>query len=313
MLLALGPDPGLAQETRSAGQLIQQFDADQDGKLDAAELQRALADGGQPEQKFIRVTRDAKETPASLETAVVTFRSPKQQLQVDLISAVHVADRGYYEQLNRLFRDYDVVLYELVAPEGTRIPRGGQRSDHPVGRMQRAIKSMLDLSFQLDEIDYTAQRLVHADLSPEEFAKSMEERGESFLQILFRMMGQAAAQAGRSDAPSDGDLILALFAPDRPLRLKRILAAQFEGLEDQMSVFEGPQGSTLISQRNIRALEVLRRQQEQGKRKIGIFYGAGHMSDMAARLEKDFGLQRDAVRWLKAWDLSGKAGAGAGR
>jgi hypothetical protein len=119
------------------------------------------------------------------------------------------------------------------------------------------------------------------------------------------MMGQAAAQSGRSSAPSDGELLMALFAPDRPLRLKRILATQFEDLEEQMSIFEGPSGSTLITQRNKRALEVLRRQLDQGHGRIAIFYGAGHMSDMAKRLEQEFGLQYDSSRWLTAWNLEG--------
>jgi hypothetical protein len=119
-------------------------------------------------------------------------------------------------------------------------------------------------------------------------------------------MGQAAAQAGRANAPSDADLLMALFAPDRPMRLKRILASQFEDLEGQMTILEGPNGSTLISQRNKRALEVLRRQQERGHSKIGVFYGAGHMSDLAERLEKDFQLQYSSSRWLTAWNLTAK-------
>ena len=227
--------------------------------------------------------------------------------EVDLIGAVHVADRKYYEKLNEQFRLYDAVLYELVAAEGTRVPQKGQRSQHPVGRMQEAIKTLLELSFQLNHIDYSAPNLVHADMSPEEFAKSMEERGESFLQILFRMLGQAAAQSGRADQINDADLLFAFFARDRALRLKRAMAAQFEDLDTQMRVLEGPQGSTLISQRNKKALEVLQREMDQGHRKLAIFYGAGHMPDMARRLQEDLGLRPDdELKWLTAWDMSSR-------
>jgi hypothetical protein len=328
---------GRSQETEAPGRReaeqakawLDQFDADGDGKLDRHELERALAEGRATgrsrslvgraaEEKsksdaregerleFVRVTRDDDQVPQSLETGIARFRAKDTEHHVDLVGAIHVGDKSYYEELNRLFRDYDVVLYELIAPEGTRVPRGGQESDHPVGRIQRAIKAMLDLSFQLDEIDYSRPHLVHADMSPEDFAKSMEERGESFLQILFRMMGQAASQSGRTDLPSDRDLLLALLSPDRPLRLKRILAGQFEDLEGQMAVFEGPSGSTLISERNKRALQVLRQQQDLGRRKIAIFYGAGHLPDMAERLQEDFGLEYDSTRWLRAWDLTGR-------
>ena len=36
--------------------------------------------------------------------------------------------------------------------------------------------SALGLSFQLDEIDYTRPNLVHADMTPDEFAQSMRDR-----------------------------------------------------------------------------------------------------------------------------------------
>ena len=116
----------------------------------------------------------------------------------------------------------------------------------------------------------------------------MEERGESFLQLLFRMLGQAAAQSGRTNQASDTDLLFAFFARDRALKLKRVMAAQFEDLDGQMRVLDGPEGSTLISQRNKKALEVLRREVDRGHRKLAIFYGAGHMPDIARRLQEDW-------------------------
>ncbi len=300
--------PATEKAPLSAAEMLQRFDRDGDQKLDAAELAQALAtpDAGSNALKFVRVQRDGKGIPQSLETAIVSFSSPDHKLQVDLIGAVHVADQAYFDQLNRRFRDYDAVLYELIAPEGTRVPRGGQKAQHPVGQLQTGLTSLLDLSFQLDQIDYTAKHLVHADLSPEQFAAKMEERGESFVQLLLRMMGQAAAQTGQNNAPSDLEMLFALFAPDRPLRLKRVMAGQFENLEGQMNVLEGPQGSTLISERNKRALEVLRQQVDAGHDRLAIFYGAGHMSDMAARLQADFGLVPGQVDWLEAWNLTGK-------
>jgi hypothetical protein len=257
--------------------------------------------------KYIRVTRDAQRVPLSLDTAIIRFKSAEaatgEVVEVDLIGAVHVGDADYYRQLNDRFRQYDAVLYELIAPEGMRVPRGGGQSHHPVGRMQQAIKSMLDLTFQLEQIDYTVDNLVHADMSPKEFAASMRDRGESFIQILFRMMGQAAAQASREDAPSDLDLLKALFATDRARQLKRVMAVQFEDLEGQISVFEGPQGSTVISERNKRAMAVLRDQLKPGKRKVAIFYGAGHMPDLAKRVQQELSLRHQETLWLTAWNL----------
>src|SRR5436190_1054916 len=82
-----------------------------------------------------------------------------------------------------------------AAAEGTRIPKDGRRESggNPVSALQLGMKSMLELEFQLERVDYTKENFVHADMSPEEFAKSMSERGESFLQMFFRMMNQGMA------------------------------------------------------------------------------------------------------------------------
>ncbi len=77
-------------------------------------------------------------------------------------------------------------------------------------------------------------------------------------------------------------------------------------MESLLVGFAGPEGSTLITVRNKRALEVLRQQQAAGKRKLGIFYGAGHLSDMHERLVEEFGLTPIGIVWLEAWDLRAK-------
>jgi len=220
-----------------------------------------------------------------------------------LIGAVHVGEKAYYKDLNKRFADYEVVLYELVAPEGTRVPKGGERKGvpHPVAGMQLGMKQMLELEFQLEQIDYQKENLVHADMSPEEFEKSMKDKGESFAQMFLRMMGQGMAQ--QKEGSGDLDLLFALFAKDRARKLKVGMAKQFEDMEGQMAVFEGEEGSTIITERNRRALEVLSKQLKEGKKHIAIFYGAGHLSDMEKRLVKDFGCKRGEEEWLTAWKL----------
>src|SRR5437762_3696575 len=55
--------------------------------------------------KFLRIRRDAKEQPIALETSVVRYvpASGEGGLAVDLISAVHIGEKAYYEKLNELF------------------------------------------------------------------------------------------------------------------------------------------------------------------------------------------------------------------
>lgn len=256
--------------------------------------------------EFIRLVRDESDVPMSMEVAIVrcTPRGDRRgKATVDLVGAVHVAEKSYYEQLNRAFRKYDAVLYELVAPEGTKVPKGGGSSNHPVSLLQNGMKSILKLEFQLDAIDYGRENMIHADMTPDQFAKSMQRRGETMFTMFLRMMTYAMAQQQGSKV-SDTQLLLALFQKDRALALKRVLAEQFEDMGGSFAALDGPNGSAIITDRNGVALEVLREQLDKGKRKIAIFYGAGHMDDFLKRLDKDFDLTPARTRWLVAWDLS---------
>ena len=262
--------------------------------------------------QFLRVVKDKQGNPVAMETAIVRY-VPRDCGQtgptVDLVAAVHIGEKSYYKQLNQEFKKYDVVLYELVAPEGTRVPKGGgARSSHPVSAIQRGMTQLLELAFQLNEIDYTAKNLAHADLSPEALSKAMEKRGESLWTMLVRSMGYALAKQNKaSGRSSDADLFLALLDKNRALALKRIMAEQFRDMEGMMRAMAGPDGSALIADRNQAALKVLKQKIAKGKAKIAIFYGAAHMSDMEKRLRDDFALTPIKTRWLVAWNLKGDA------
>ncbi len=264
-----------------------------------------------PRPKFIRISRDEADEPLALQTAIVHFvpaGDAQGGLEVDLIGAVHVGEKSYYEALNKQFEGYEVVLYELVAPDGTRVPKGGKPSGHPVAMLQNGLKGMLELEHQLELVDYTKENMVHADMSPDDFAKSMEERNESFFGMFFRMMGQAMAQqSAQKSRTSDFDMLAALFNPDRAGTMKRLMAEQFENIEGVMGALEGPDGSTIITERNKVALKKLAEQIDSGKKKIAIFYGAGHLGDMEKRLSTDFDLKRAGEQWLDAWNLEQKA------
>ena len=256
---------------------------------------------------FLRVLRDDRKDPIALQTSIVRYVSAgdkNEGVTVDLIGAVHVGDKKYYDELNQAFTQYEALLYELVAPEGTKIPKGGVREGgvNPVSGMQRGMQSMLELEFQLDCVDYTKKNFVHADMSPEEFAQSMKDKNESMLGILFRMMGQSAKVQGKGGT-SDAEMLFAMFSKDRAHRLKQAMASQFESLDGQMAVLEGKDGSTIITERNKKALQVLQREIDAGKKKVGIFYGAGHLPDMHKRLVEDFGLKKESERWLTAWTM----------
>ena len=230
----------------------------------------------------------------------------RRDVQVDLVAAVHIADKSYYQELNKRFAAYDAVLYELVAPEGTRIPQGGRkdkRAGNVLSAVQLGMKDLLKLEFQLDQVDYTRKNLVHADLSPEQLLKSMRDRKEGVADIFTRLFAYALAKQAQGGDGGQVQLLMAMFDKDRSLALKRAMADQFQEMEGFTAALEGPKGSTLIADRNRRALEVLKKQIAAGKKKIAIFYGAAHMGDMEKHLRGDFSLQPKATQWLQAWDM----------
>jgi len=229
---------------------------------------------------------------------------------VDLVAAVHIGDAVYYEALNHRFEAYDALLYELVAPEGTVVERGrGTSNTNPLGALQNGMKSMLALDHQLEKIDYTKKNFVHADLSPDQFLQKMKDRHEGFLQMYMRLLGQtlgAQSEMAASGQSPDMAIFAALFAEDRPLRLKKVLAQQLADTEQLLTNFGGEEGSVLISERNKAAMKVLKEQIAAGKKRLAIFYGAGHLSDMDQRLRQEFGLKPVEITWLTAWDLQSK-------
>ena len=71
-------------------------------------------------------------------------------VEIELVAVVHIGEQGYFRRLNREFEKYDAVLYELVAPEGTRPTRSAERSDNPLAMLQQMMKLVLRVDHQLE-------------------------------------------------------------------------------------------------------------------------------------------------------------------
>lgn len=266
-----------------------------------------------PITNYVRLTRNDKGELKALETSVAQFASDKGGVTVDLVSAVHVGDKAYYRALNRQLATYDVVLYELVAPPGTRIPKGGKREvTNPLGLLQHAMKSMLDLESQTEQVDYTKANFVHADLSFEQMREKMKERGDDGWTIALGLVTDMLRQQNRQEQsattkpgkpPQELDLQSLLNDPDASLKLKRMMAEQMAG-SDLGGVGLGQTLNTLlVADRNQAAMKALHAEIAKGKKKIAIFYGAAHMPDFEKRLKDELGMTRQSEKWLMAWDL----------
>ncbi len=280
-----------------------------DRRLWTLVLSILLASSGQAEPKtesdapeFVRVKKNASEKPVALQTAIAHYESEDGDLKIDLVGAVHIGEDSYYQDLNKRFKSYDAVMYELVAPEGTRVPKGHKGTGSPVSGIQNGMKDMLELEFQLEKVDYSPENFIHADMSPEEFAKDMEERGDGLLHMFARAMGQGLVQQSKGET-GDAAIMMAMFSANRAIKLRRIFASQMSDMDNAMRAIEGENGSTIISQRNAKAFEVMGKSIKDGKKHIAVFYGAGHLEDMHDRLKKDFDMNLKSVEYLDAWKL----------
>jgi hypothetical protein len=256
------------------------------------------------EMEFVRLDKDGKKLRA-MQTAVITYSDPAKPEgpKVTLIGAVHIAESAYYSQLNTMFRQFDSLLYEMVMdPEGG-IPDPKERGVSPVSTIQVGMKDALGLAFQLDEVDYKAKNFVHADMTPAEFFRSLKTRKEGPMQMIFRSLGAGIAMQSKGKS-NDLGLLAAAFNDKPQIGLRRAMAEQMIEMDGQMAALSGDDGkSTLITERNAKAFEVLDKELQRGKKNLGIFYGAGHLKDMHERLIKDYGMQPEKVDWLDAWNL----------
>ncbi len=252
---------------------------------------------------FMRMKTDAEGEPQALQVGLARYRDGAGRT-LDLVGAVHVADREYFQDLDARFEDYDVVLYELVGD-----PDGGERRPagvglNLVGLMQGGMKEAMGLAFQLEEIDYERDNFVHADMTAGEFSASMRDRDESWTGTFVQLW--AASVLSQDAAAQQAQMLEVLFASDRQLAFKRLMA---ESMIDQAHVLEvlaGEDGSVLITERNRKALSVLERELDNGARNLALFYGAGHLPDFHRRLTGELGFELEVVEWLDAWDLRGE-------
>ncbi len=270
-----------------------------------------------PENAFIRFVEN--EEGGKLETSVATYENAAG-VKVDLIGAVHLGDAAYYDGLNEAFKDYQVVLYELVGEpvdKDAGIQKGNKAAQrdaaaHVLRGTQMMLTNLLQLQHQVAIIDYTAPNLVHADVDWEKFRALQKAKGESFATLLSKSLKAQKAmekdlkKEGKALPEEDGiGSLLALAAAVRgsdTSGLKLILARQFEQAERMMGKLEGEEGTVIIAERNKVALAKMDEQIQDGKKNLGIFYGAGHFPDMEKRL-LEAGFQRKETKWRTAWDI----------
>ena len=149
-----------------------------------------LAESGSDLSPYIRYTP----TPGTVETSLVTMRNSRGQ-EIDLVSAVHVGSPAYYASLNKKFKQYDSVLYELILPDemaGQRLP-AQMETGSGVSGIQGMIASAMGLTTQIDKIDYSAANFVHADFTRNGLAQKMAARQENLMSYMMKALSSSGS------------------------------------------------------------------------------------------------------------------------
>lgn len=267
-----------------------------------------------PERIEILAVDDAG-NPVALTSPVIRMeKEDDPALTVDLFAAIHFADPGYYEELNRRFVQYDAVLVEMIAPKGTKLAQIAAPSARKTAifsrigfleTLQRSMGNALGLANQLDAIDYAAPNMVLADMDAETLFTRISENGEvgQFLRETF--LGEDSGETGTPSAAEENlpepasHWIDFLLARDKQKFVRRVFAVELaHSLNEGKTPFE----KSLIRDRNTIVLGELARQIEMGKKKIAVFYGSAHIPDIQTRLE-DAGFRVTGTDQIVAWRL----------
>lgn len=281
-----------------------------------------------------------EDVAGDLQVALADCRKPGSPVTIRLVGAIHLGDGAYYKKLQQTLNGCDLVLYE-----GVRLPDQPAGSVDPSTRMVwSAVAGLMGLKAQVEAIDYARPRWRQVDMLtdqagaarpsgalPPEAADRMKEalgtlaraKRELGLFVDLREMQDAfkhqyAVALGSSDAdPEEGLRRLA----DQVGRLRKAVAdlpqdgdgGFFERIEEALARVEENfrrLSTLLITKRNAYVVEALEKElvsmeDSKGPKTIGVFYGAGHMSDFIKRLEK-LGYKTGRLKYVTAWAMNSR-------
>ena len=286
--------------------------------------------------QFIRV--EEKEAATELQTAVVKFT--KGGASVELVGAIHIADRQYYEALNKRFEGYEAVLYEGIgggrpaavidgaaaAPDAEEPEVPGKTIEERVADLEEYLEDAQAeaASKKAEKPKANLDGLHGAYLSGAKWLGLSYQMLEinylkdNFVHADVTLEEFAALQAKRKENIVSFMLKTSIQAAKKPVKepnsfrlLSSILKGNKNGLkrelvhtlgagDDQVSGLAGE--NVIIGDRNAKCLEVLDREVAAGKKTLCVFYGAAHFPDMEKRLLEG-GWTKGGTEWMTAWEI----------
>ena len=255
---------------------------------------------------------------ASRTLAPLSGQGPK----VRLVAAIHIADREYYRQVQRILDGDTITLFEGVSNKKDDFKKQG-----PVRRPEALYTKMADalgLISQYEGIDYRREHFHNADLTQGEMLARL--RGETLTtpkpegpdQVLGAPAKQAEAKyQALTEVMNGGGLTgvmanigLAFIKHNPRLRATMLLGiigtdptASEQAMAKQLGGESGRRIAQLIvEERNQEAVSGLRRfigQRKTGET-IALFYGAAHLEGIEDALVRRFGYVPEGTEWLVA-------------
>jgi type II secretion system (T2SS) protein G len=175
-------------------------------------------------------------------------------------------------------------------------------------RIQGELAAALGLSFQLDAIDYGPDNFQCSDMDLDQLDAALRAEGADFGEIaggltgtslfgkfavfMLRLVRVADVFLDGAIADSMKVMVIELFSD--------------ETIIDELMARAGPGlAKVLIGSRNQVVVDDLKAAIERrpGLRSVAIFYGAGHMPDLAQRLQEQLGYRADTAEWFTAMEV----------
>lgn len=251
-------------------------------------------------QEYIRFERGDGPQDAELKIAVESWE--KDGVTVDLYGVVHMADDEYWSKVQQDLDAYDTVLYEGVK-------QGDEPNPETKGLhfIQGGMSKLMGLTFQKEGIDYTGPNMVHADIDIKTLQNNLD--GEK-LNPLGGILPQDRVDQLKPLLDLLGDALDILLGSNPELQnaMKLQLAEQL-GTVDIEAQLSPKMKQAIIVDRNQIVMDELdnQRKTQPDKKRIAIFYGAGHNADFAKRFEA-LGYKRGKKRWMTAWKIANGVG-----
>lgn len=177
--------------------------------------------------------------------------------------------------------------------------------------LQERLAETFGLTFQLNEMDHEGPKWVNSDMSIDEVERALgfdggDDGAEGKRNMLFEMLD------GSSFPAKIASTVLSLIesipgmAPRMKVMMLEMLAnidektlsnAVIPGMDDTKQLMK-----VIIEDRNQVVIDDLARiiKERPNLKSIGVIYGAGHLPDLARRLEEQLGYTHKGGKWLTA-------------